>query len=137
MSTHEIATESFDGVTYYSAIACDGWPTGPCATADKAIERAAAYERGEEVSEAAPGQASRAQMQAFRSWVEVQRFRDGGGIARTVDAAIEAGLHTAEWLRSSTLLRNLAGSADQVIHAGGAYIRRRMPQTRIPTRGAS
>src|ERR1044071_8931120 len=56
------------GNIYYQLAACDGWSSGPCLSPAKAIERITAYERCEEISEAAPGQASRAQMKAFLAW---------------------------------------------------------------------
>jgi hypothetical protein len=136
MSTHEIATESFDGVTYYSAVACDGWPTGPCPTREKALERVGAYQRCEEVSEAAPGQASRAQMRALRQWFVDTDFRGNRPEIAVVDAAISAGIHTEEWCVASRLFSEVKPPAS-VFNAGGTIVRRRLPDTAIPTRGVS
>jgi hypothetical protein len=135
MSPLEIAVESFGGVLYFSAIACDGWPTGPCPSEAKARERVTAYERCEEVSEAAPGQGSRAQMRALRQWLVDTDFRGSREEIHHIDEAIRAGLHTEEWCRASRLFAT-ANPPRFVIQAGGAYIRRRLPDTAIPSRGA-
>lgn len=125
-----IDTRTVDGVTYYSTIASDGWPTGPCLTASKALERVAAYEAGEEVSEAAPQQFSRAQMTAARRCI-----RDGGELARTIQAALDSGLHTEEWCRASARLIRLGRSIPpEVWRAGGARVRKATDEPSL-TRG--
>ncbi len=124
--------ETIDGVIYYHLIACDGWPTGPCKTVEKARERVRAYELCEEVSEAAPGQASRAQMQALRSFLErTSALIELDG----VDSAIRAGLHSTEWIRMSARLASRY-NIPEVVQAGGTLVRRRLPTTQIPSRGA-
>lgn len=134
-----------DGVTYYHAVACDGWPTGPCRTPEKALERVRAYERCEEVSEAAPSQLSRAQMQAFLAWA-VSPPHHGFGVAmRIVDdceairLAIKDGLHSPAWIRvsqRSIILLTAKVLPRSILDAGGTLVRRRLPDTTIPTRGA-
>lgn len=144
------------GAVYYQLTACDGWPTGPCPSPAKAVERVTAYERCEEVSEAAPQQASRAQMRAFLEWGNSlgQRpmcsavTRDIGGSATSYGApsrvtqlaslAIREGLHSHAWLIASQELVRLAGTRElpsHVLNAGGTLVRRRLPDTQIPTRG--
>jgi hypothetical protein len=136
MSTHYIAVVHVDDVPYFSAIACDGWPTGPCPSEAKARERVTAYERCEEVSEAALGQGSRAQMRALRQWLVDTDFRGNRPEISVIDAAIEAGLHTEEWCRASRLFSEV-NPHQSVFNAGGTLVRRRLPDTAIPTRGAS
>lgn len=131
---HAIQIAEVDGVTFYSSVAVDGWPTGPCRTEAKVVERYTAYEKCEEVSEAAPGQASRAQMQAFFLWAsETWSAVDDGHALLVIGDAIIAGLHTTEWVRASMLLAKLR-PGNEVFDAGGALVRRRLPETRIPSR---
>jgi len=148
----EVANE---GRIYYQMVACDGWPTGPCDSLHSALERVVAYEKGEEVSEAAPGQASRAQMTAFHDWASGgyqvgHAVRDVSGVdtypnstryAEVVGAtmgALSSHLHSTAWMAASRLL-NIALSSwrlpSNILNAGGAVVRRRMPYTAIPTRG--
>lgn len=129
----QIDTRVVDGITYYSTVACDGWPTGPCQSAAKAIERVRAYEACEEVSQAAPGQASYAQMHAF-----LEALSSGHEGTALVLRAIESGLHTEDWAKASGLLGSMSAQPDMraVIDAGGTWVRRRLPATRIPSRGA-
>jgi hypothetical protein len=118
------------GQPYYQGVAEDGWPTGPCPSPEKCVERLAAYERGEEVSEAAPGQCSRAQMTAFGVWIEDQ---EQYGL---VADAVACGLHSAEWARASRLFVSmLATLPDYVVRAGGARIRKAPGEASL-TRGA-
>jgi hypothetical protein len=113
------SSRSIAGVTYYYDLAEDGWPTGPCPSVELAVARRCAYERGEEVSEAAPGQCSRAQMTAFAAWLEDQEQYAG------VMDAVVSGLHSAEWVRASALFVSVIDSLpDYIVHAGGARIRR-------------
>lgn len=44
-----------------------------------------------------------------------------------------AGLHTTEWVRASLLLAKLR-PGNEVFDAGGTLVRRRLPETRIPSR---
>lgn len=151
------------GQTYYQLVACDGWPSGPCPSPAKAIERVTAYERCEEVSEAAPQQASRAQMKAFLEWGNSLGggtpplrptygavMRDVGGhspnygtqpshVSLLASNAIRDGLHSQAWMAASAELVRLAGTRElpgHVLNAGGTMTRRRLPDTQIPTRGA-
>ncbi len=134
-----------DGRIYYQRIACDGWPTGPCPSPAVAHDRVTAYERCEEVSEAAPNQGSRAQLTAFVQVMErptsprdigvySSRGRDLLTMARN---AIGSGLHSPAWLAISAELLRMANDRalpSEVINAGGAMIRRRLPNTQIPSR---
>lgn len=115
-----------DDVTYYGLVAAaDGWPTGPCPSPEKARERLDAYEAGLEVSEAAPGQLSRAQLSA------VLRLRHRLGpstrerLQALADDAIASGLHSPAWARASAAAVKVWDILpDWVRHAGGARIRR-------------
>lgn len=117
----EIFTMVVDGVTYFGAIALDGWPTGPCPSEAKALERLAAYERGEEVSEAAPQQASRRQMTAFAQWALAERLDVE---FRLAEDARRDGLHSEAWVRASRRFVALwEMMPDRVRRAGGARLR--------------
>lgn len=120
-----ITTKTIDGITYHLASAIDGWPTGPCLTADALMLRLSAYESGADVTEAAPGQASRAQMAAFLAWARDAGFRDGGQLVRQIEQAIADGLHSDAWIRASRELGKMARQIPSaVLMAGSAAIRR-------------
>jgi hypothetical protein len=120
-----IDTKTIDGTMYYITAAEDGWPTGPCGPCGSvaaALERVAAYERLDEVSEAAPGQASRAQMTAFLVWARSAGIRDGGAMLQSIEEARRDGLHSDAWIRASRHLVEMKPAT--VLRAGGAKIRR-------------
>lgn len=131
-----IETTVIDGVAYSSAVAADGWPTGPCSTADRALERLHRYESGDEVSEAAPGQFSRAQMTVALSWGQRERLDEEVAM---IERARQDGLHSEAWVRASfrllsdMLRREIPRS---VWDAGGARIRRSAGEPSL-TRGES
>jgi hypothetical protein len=155
LSDREIYTTFRAGRFYYGTVAVDGWPTGPCPSQEIALQRVTMYERCEEVSEAAPQQLSRAQMTAAHDWSR-GRFRvgiatrdaDGNDVypgasenAEVLSAclcALRAGLHSPAWIEASDLILRLMINRSiptYVENAGGAMIRRRLPDTAIPTRG--
>lgn len=115
-------TCAVDGVTYYGLVAVDGWPTGPCPSPEKARERLDAYEAGDDVSEAAPQQLSRAQLSAV---LRLQHGLAPSIRTRLQELAAEAqlaGLHSEAWIRASAAAVNMWGILPYL--AGGARIRR-------------
>lgn len=115
-----------DGAWYFGAVASDGWPTGPCLSEGKALERLRAYESGAEVSEAAPDQLSRAQMTGILQW----RHGVGSTIRDMLhglasEAQLGGGLHSEAWLRASRAAVAVWDIVpDSVRLAGGARIRK-------------
>lgn len=97
LKANEVAltTRVVDGRSYFEA-AARGWSSGPCNSSAEALERLTAYHRGDEVSEAAPGMASRAEMEAATA-LFAGRLR-----IRGVDYTAEPGeLHSDAWIRAS------------------------------------
>jgi hypothetical protein len=119
-------TLQIDGITYYTATASDGWTTGPCPSVAICSERLAAYEAGEEVSEAAPEQFSRAQLATAR--YEIQRRPRTVLIAQmdqAIQDALRNGLHSDAWIRATRLLlENSPYFTDRTWHAGGYRVRK-------------
>lgn len=117
----EIFTMTVGSRVYFGAVAADGWPTGPCPSEAKALLRVEAYERGEEVSEAAPGQCSRWQMTAFAAWAAKERLDVE---VEQATQARAAGLHSEAWcIASASFIRLWEFMPDAVRRAGGARLR--------------
>lgn len=132
----KVFTGMTDGVRYYGAVAEDGWPTGPCQSEAHARERLGLYESGQEVSEAAPGQLSRAQLAAVLRWRTGvgSTFRDRLH-ALAADAQI-MGLHSPNWVRASAAVVAVWGIVPESVRfAGGARLRRSAGEVSL-TRGA-
>jgi hypothetical protein len=124
-TTTPMHVHAVDGVQYVTAVAIDGWTTGPCKTADIALARLVTYERGDEVTEAAPNQCSRAQMKALLAWARAAGIRDAGQTVDTIQDAIHGGLHSDEWTRASAIaVKMWRGLPPSVRLAGSAMIRR-------------
>lgn len=118
----DVFTLLFEGRPYYGCVADDGWPTGPCPSAEKTIERVSAYEAGLEVSEAAPQQVSRIQLTRFKAWAH-DRGRDG--LVALAEAAMNDGLHTEAWMRVSAAFVDLYSTLPMTVtKAGGTRVRR-------------
>lgn len=87
-----------DGAPYTMATA-RGWCSGPCERAQEAIERVCAWEDGESIAEAPEGMASTSQMLVARQLLSTTHvLRDGGAMLRSVEAALAAGICSAEWV---------------------------------------
>lgn len=113
-----LASRVVDGTMYMEASA-RGWSTGPCESASAALERLTAYFAGDEISEAAPGMASRAEMEV------AQRLFEGRLRIRGWNYCAEPGdLHSDAWIRAcQQILRTRAYCEPEFASAGGTKIR--------------
>lgn len=119
------STMAVDRVAYF--VAHDhvtGWSTGPCATVADAEARLISWMAGEEVTEAAPGQASRGQMAGALAIITTRLVpRDNGECKRLLQAAIKDGLHSEAWVRASARVARLVYEPE-VANAPSVMIRR-------------
>lgn len=112
-----IFTITVDGRDYFGTLANDGWPTGPCPSAEEATLRVEAYERGDEVDEAAPQQLSRRQMTTVAQWAAENGFAAEATLAAV---ARSEGLHSEAWIRASAAFEILIGQWNYT--EDGAYV---------------
>lgn len=101
------------------------WNTGPCESVTVASQRLELYRRGLPVSEAAPKQFSRRQLEAVEGWLS-NNPRPGWGVDQDlINAALERGMHSEAWVWASVLLLARLGEIPaDLIQAGGTRVRR-------------
>lgn len=111
---------------YYVGTFDDGhsWSTGLCESVCIASQRLELYRRGKAVSEAAPQQASRRQLEALDQWLVGNPAADVVDRAEVV-AALEEGFESPAWAWVSVqLVARIREIPAWVTGAGGARVRR-------------
>jgi len=108
------------------------WNTGPCENATVASQRLELYRRGLPVSEAAPQQLSRRQLEAVERWI-ANHSRPGWGVdLDLINDALERGMHSDAWVWASVVLVAREREIPPALFQAGGTRVRRGPNGPIP-----